>query len=94
MGGVAAIIKSTPSIFKAVNKPAPVAKPMPAPVAKPIATTIAPTTAEVSQSTATDADGYSSSVKTKRKGRSATILTSSAGVEGDVTLGKKSLLGS
>lgn len=94
MGGVAAIIKSTPSIFKAVNKPAPVAKPMPAPVAKPIATTIAPTTAEVSQSTATDADGYSSSVKTKRKGRSATILTSSAGVEGDATLGKKSLLGS
>jgi len=86
MGGVAAIIKSRPDVFKKVNKPAP--------VAKPIATTIAPTTAEISQSTATDADGYSSSVKTKRKGRSATILTSSAGVEGDATLGKKSLLGS
>jgi hypothetical protein len=42
---------------------------------------------------ATDADGSSTSVKTKRKGRSATILTSSAGVEGDATLGKKSLLG-
>jgi hypothetical protein len=51
------------------------------------------TTAEISQSSATDADGSSISVKTKRKGRSATILTSSAGVEGDATLGKKSLLG-
>jgi hypothetical protein len=50
-------------------------------------------TAEISQSSATDADGSSTSVKTKRKGRSATILTSSAGVEGDATLGKKSLLG-
>ena len=69
-------------VVKKVNPPA------------PIATTIAPTAAEISQSTATDADGYSSSVKTKRKGRSATILTSSAGVEGDATLGKKSLLGS
>ncbi len=66
---------------KKVNKPA------------PVATTIAPTAAEISQSTATDADGYSSSVK-QTKGRSATILTSSAGVEGDATLGKKSLLGS
>jgi hypothetical protein len=54
---------------------------------------VAPTQAEVSQSSATDADGSSTSVKTKRKGRSATILTSSAGVEGDATLGKKSLLG-
>jgi hypothetical protein len=52
-----------------------------------------PTTAEISQSSATDADGSSTSVKTKRKGRSATILTSSTGVEGDATLGKKSLLG-
>ena len=54
---------------------------------------VSPTTAEISQSSATDADGSSTSVKTKRKGRSATILTSSAGVEGDATLGKKSLLG-
>jgi hypothetical protein len=54
---------------------------------------VAPTQAEISQSSATDADGSSTSVKTKRKGRSATILTSSAGVEGDATLGKKSLLG-
>jgi hypothetical protein len=58
-----------------------------------LAAGLSPTTAEVSQSSATDADGSSTSVKTKRKGRSATILTSSAGVEGDATLGKKSLLG-
>ena len=69
-------------VVKKVNPPA------------PVATTIAPTAAEISQSTATDADGDLTSVKTKRKGRSATILTSSAGVEGDATLGKKSLLGS
>jgi hypothetical protein len=43
---------------------------------------VSPTTAEVSQSAATDATGmYSASKKIKRKGRSATILTSSAGVE-------------
>ena len=58
-----------------------------------LAAGLSPTTAEISQSSATDADGSSTSVKTKRKGRSATILTSSAGVEGDATLGKKSLLG-
>ena len=59
----------------------------------PIPQPVSPTTAEISQSSSTDADGSSTSVKTKRKGRSATILTSSAGVEGDATLGKKSLLG-
>jgi hypothetical protein len=69
------------------------AAPAPAVVAKPMAAIPSPTTAEISQSSATDADGSSTSVKTKRKGRSATILTSSAGVEGDATLGKKSLLG-
>jgi len=88
MGSVARVFRPTPP---------PPSPPSPPPVAKPVATTMAPTTAEVSQSTATDADGYSSaamSLKTKRKGRSATILTSSAGVEGDATLGKRSLLGS
>ena len=69
---------------------------------KPPTIVAAPTTAEISQSSATDADGSSTSVKTngsstsvktKRKGRSATILTSPTGVEGDATLGKKSLLG-
>ena len=54
----------------------------------------APTTAEVSQSTAVSADGYDS-MKTKRKGRSATVLTGPRGVEEDtLTLGRKSLLGS
>jgi hypothetical protein len=77
MGGVAAIIKKNPNIFKKVNTPAPVA----------------PTTAEVSQATATSMDGYDSR-KTKAKGRSMTILTSPYGVEDKtVTLGKVSLLG-
>jgi|TARA_R100000084_G_scaffold40138_1_gene16475 hypothetical protein len=54
----------------------------------------APTTAEVSQSTAVSADGYDS-MKTKRKGRSATVLTGPKGVEDEtLTLGRKSLLGS
>ena len=53
----------------------------------------APTQAEVSQSTATSMDGFDSR-KTKRKGRSATILTGAMGVEDQsTTLGKKSLLG-
>jgi hypothetical protein len=63
-------------------------------VIKPISPpTPAPTQAEVSQSTATSMDGYDSR-KTKRKGRSATILTGAMGVEDQsTTLGKKSLLG-
>ena len=61
--------------------------PKPAPIA------VAPTVAEVSQSSAVDADGYDSRT-TKAKGRSSTIITSSKGVEDEtVTLGKKSLLG-
>ena len=52
-----------------------------------------PTTAEVSQSGAADADAYDNR-KTKSKGRSMTILTSSRGVKDNaLTLGKKSLLG-
>ena len=54
--------------------------------------TPAPTQAEVSQATATSMDGYDSR-KTKRKGRSATILTGPMGVEEQLTLGTKSLLG-
>lgn len=57
-----------------------------------VAPTPAPTVAEVSQSTATSMDGYDAR-KTKRKGRSATILTGSMGVEDQTTLGTKSLLG-
>ena len=77
MGGVAAIIRKNPNIFKKVNTPAPVA----------------PTVAEVSQSEATSADGYDLR-KTKAKGRSATIMTGSKGVQDEtITLGKKTLLG-
>ena len=75
-----------------VFKPKP---PRPAPAPTPVAPpTPAPTTAEVSQVTATSMDGYDS-LRTKRKGRSATVLTGSRGVEDQtVTLGRRSLLGS
>ena len=70
----------------AIRKPSPPAPPPPQPVT-------APTEAEVSQATATSMDGYDSR-KTKRRGRSATILTGPAGVEEQtVTLGRRSLLG-
>ena len=73
-----------------VTKPfRPTPKPTPAPT--PIA--VAPTAPEVSQATATSMDGYDSR-KTKAKGRSATIMTSSKGVEDEtLTLGRRSLLG-
>ena len=61
---------------------------------------VAPTKAEVSQSEAANATSEEDSIylrkkKTKAKGRSQTILTSSKGVATDegLTLGKKSLLG-
>jgi hypothetical protein len=70
-----------------VFRPSPPPRPTPAPIA------VAPTVAEVSQSEATSADGYDLR-KTKAKGRSATIMTSSKGVQDEtITLGKKSLLG-
>ena len=54
---------------------------------------VSPTVAEVSQSEAANADGYDLR-KTKAKGRSATIMTGSKGVQDEtITLGKKSLLG-
>ena len=69
------------SVFRPPKPPAP------PPVAQ------APTTAEISQSTATSMDGYDSR-KTKAKGRSMTIMTGSQGLEDKtLTLGKKSLLG-
>ena len=62
-------------------------RPAPAPIA------VAPTTAEVSQATATSMDGYDSR-KTKAKGRSTTIKTTSKGVQDEtLTLGTVSLLG-
>ena len=64
-------------------------KPTPPPAPAPVM--VAPTVAEVSQSQA--ADAYDAR-KTKAKGRSSTIMTSSKGVEDEtITLGKKSLLG-
>ena len=66
-----------------VFRPSPPAPPAPAPTAP-----------EVSQATATNMDGYDSR-KTKARGRSNTIMTSSKGVQDEsLTLGKKSLLGS
>ena len=59
--------------------------PQPAPVAA------APTTAVVSQSAATDMDA--SGIKRRRRGRSQTILTGSAGVQEGATLGTPTLLG-
>ena len=62
----------------------------PTPTAAPVAATVsAPTTAEVSQASATDASG----VKRRRRGRSPTILTGSTGVQEGATLGSPTLLG-
>ena len=67
-----------------------ISRPKPTPAPAPV---VAPTAPEVSQSTATAMDGYDAR-KTKAKGRSATIMTSSKGVEDEtLTLGKRSLLG-
>ena len=77
-------------IIKKVTPP-----PAPKPVAPPVVTpVVAPTVAEVSQSEAANADSYDVR-KTKRKGRSATIMTGPAGANNeDLVLGKRSLLGS
>jgi len=64
-----------------------VIRPTPPPPPAPVT----PKVAEVSQSQAADAYDVR---KTKAKGRSSTIMTSSKGVEDEtLTLGKKSLLG-
>ena len=67
------------------SKPSTPSAPAPAPVAA------APTAAVVSQSAATDMDG--SGIKRRRRGRSPTILTGSAGVQEGATLGTPTLLG-
>ena len=65
----------------------------PAPPPPPAPAPVTPTAPEVSQATATSMDGYDAR-KTKARGRSTTIMTSSKGVEDEsLTLGKKSLLG-
>ena len=67
-----------------------ISRPKPTPAPAPV---VAPTAPEVSQSEATNMDGYDAR-KTKAKGRSTTIMTSSKGVEDEtLTLGKKNLLG-
>ncbi len=59
---------------------------------KPVAASApAPTTAEVSQASATDMDNKG--IKRRRRGRSMTILTGSAGVQEGATLGTPTLLG-
>lgn len=65
--------------------------PPPAPPAPVAATTYAPTTAEVEQAGATDMDNKG--IKRRRRGRSMTILTGSAGVQEGATLGTPTLLG-
>ena len=68
-----------------ISKPSAPTPPPPPPVAA------APTAAVVSQSAATDMDG--SGIKRRRRGRSMTILTGSAGVQEGATLGTPTLLG-
>jgi len=68
-----------------------VIRPTPPPPPAPVPTPVTPTVAEVSQSKA--ADAYDPR-KTKAKGRTSTIMTTSKGVEDEtLTLGRKSLLG-
>jgi hypothetical protein len=92
MGGSSALskpIKMAQSAGILKKKSAPPAPP------KPVAQAPAPTQAEVSQSAAMDQDEYTGvSRRIKRRGRSATIITGPTGVEEQLTLGKKSLLGS
>ena len=67
-----------------------ISRPKPTPAPAPV---VAPTAPEVSQSEATNMDGYDAR-KTKAKGRSATIITGPKGVEEEtLTLGRRSLLG-
>jgi hypothetical protein len=76
----------------AIPKPLRRSRPSPAPAPAPTPV-ISPTAPEISQATATNMDGYDSR-KTKAKGRSSTIMTSSRGVEDEtLTLGRRSLLG-
>lgn len=62
-----------------------------APAPTPPPPVAAPTTAEVSQASATDMDAKG--IKRRRRGRSPTILTGAAGVQEGATLGTPTLLG-
>ncbi len=62
-----------------------------APAPTPPPPVAAPTTAEVSQASATDMDAKG--IKRRRRGRSPTILTGATGVSEGATLGTPTLLG-
>ena len=62
-----------------------------APAPTPPPPVAAPTTAEVSQASATDMDAKG--IKRRRRGRSPSILTGAAGVSEGATLGTPTLLG-
>lgn len=62
-----------------------------APAPTPPPPVAAPTTAEVSQASATEMDAKG--IKRRRRGRSPTILTGAAGVSEGATLGTPTLLG-
>ncbi len=62
-----------------------------APAPTPVAAVASPTTSEVSQAGATEMDNKG--IKRRRRGRSSTILTGSAGVQEGATLGTPTLLG-
>jgi hypothetical protein len=62
-----------------------------APSPAPVAAVASPTTAEVSQASATEMDAKG--IKRRRRGRSPTILTGAAGVSEGATLGSPTLLG-
>ena len=97
MGGSAPakIIKKVISRPKPPPAPKPVVPPVGPVVVSPVVSpVVAPTVAEVSQSKAANADSYDLR-KTKRKGRSSTIMTGPAGAKNeDLVLGKTTLLGS
>ena len=65
--------------------------PPPPPAPEPVAAVASPTTAEVSQASATEMDAKG--IKRRRRGRSPTILTGAAGVQEGATLGTPTLLG-
>lgn len=83
MGGtIPDLIKPITSAFSSTSS---------APAPATVVTKSAPTTAEVSQASATDMDAKG--IKRRRRGRSPTILTGAAGVQEGATLGSPTLLG-
>jgi hypothetical protein len=79
-----------PKPIRPKPKPKPAPAPKPAPVAKPQPPK--PTVVETTASQAADAQQMNDAIKTKRKGRRATILTDNEQL-GGTTIAKKTLLG-